>query len=246
MSSLDLDRITHPLRLARGSHKRGSGKGCAMNVISYINGDVEITDYPSCSARPLARLVQNLNDRLADSDGFLSPENAVTVLDLGWQTVGTADTPREVVLAWLADVLVDPEHGVVKYARPDGAAAIRHVAELCTRTANGHAVSDEEWRNAHAAAAAAANAANAAYAAAAYAAYAAHGAYTYVAYTYAAYANAAYAAHAAHAYAAPVAATRALTDFTAWAIRRWRELAGLDAQDIDTEAVDHALAQIAE
>lgn len=95
MSSLDLNRITHPLRLAKGSHQRGSGKGCAMNVISYINGDVEITDYPSCSARPLA-----------------------------------ADAAR--------------------------------------------------------------------------------------------------------------------ITFTAWAIRRWRELAGLDARDIDTEAVDHALAQIAE
>lgn len=57
-----LDRITHPLRLARGSHEEGSGKGCAMNVISYINGDTKITDYPVCSARPLARLVQSLND----------------------------------------------------------------------------------------------------------------------------------------------------------------------------------------
>jgi hypothetical protein len=36
---MDLERITHPLRLARGSHQPGSGKGCAMNAISYINGD---------------------------------------------------------------------------------------------------------------------------------------------------------------------------------------------------------------
>jgi hypothetical protein len=35
---MDLDRITHPLRLARGSHRPGSGNGCAMNVISYISG----------------------------------------------------------------------------------------------------------------------------------------------------------------------------------------------------------------
>jgi hypothetical protein len=41
---MDLERITHPLRLARGSHQPGSGKGCAMNVISYINGDEQITD----------------------------------------------------------------------------------------------------------------------------------------------------------------------------------------------------------
>jgi hypothetical protein len=42
---MDLDRITNPLRLARGSHQPGSGKGCAMNVISYINGDEQITDF---------------------------------------------------------------------------------------------------------------------------------------------------------------------------------------------------------
>ena len=30
---MDIDRITHPLRLAKGSHQPGSGKGCAMNVI---------------------------------------------------------------------------------------------------------------------------------------------------------------------------------------------------------------------
>jgi hypothetical protein len=35
---MDLDRITHPLRLAKGSHRSGSGKGCATNVISNTNG----------------------------------------------------------------------------------------------------------------------------------------------------------------------------------------------------------------
>jgi Protein of unknown function (DUF732) len=31
---MDFGRITHPLRLASGSHQPGSGKGCAMNVIA--------------------------------------------------------------------------------------------------------------------------------------------------------------------------------------------------------------------
>ena len=31
--------ITEPLRLATGSHAAGSGQGCAMNVISWENGD---------------------------------------------------------------------------------------------------------------------------------------------------------------------------------------------------------------
>jgi len=30
---MDINRITHPLRLAKGSHQPGSGKGCAMKVI---------------------------------------------------------------------------------------------------------------------------------------------------------------------------------------------------------------------
>ena len=49
--------IDQPLRLATGSHKRGSGKGCAMNVISWENGDTQITDFPSCSDPMLARIV---------------------------------------------------------------------------------------------------------------------------------------------------------------------------------------------
>jgi len=91
---MDLDRITSPMRLARGSHLPGSGKGCAMNVISYINGDEHITDFPATSARPLASFVQLCNDLLAESDGYLSPENSLLVLDLGWLTVGTGTTAQ--------------------------------------------------------------------------------------------------------------------------------------------------------
>ncbi|BBU22132.1 hypothetical protein [Mycobacterium xenopi] len=127
---IDLDRITHPLRLAKGSHQPGSGKGCAMNVISYINGDTQITDYPQCSARPLAALVQMCNDELADDDGMLSPENSVLVLDLGWQTVGTADMPDAGYALWIAEVLDNPEWGVVRFAKGDGVAAVKRIAEL--------------------------------------------------------------------------------------------------------------------
>jgi hypothetical protein len=35
---MDLERITNPLRLAKGSHQPGSGKGRATNVISNTNG----------------------------------------------------------------------------------------------------------------------------------------------------------------------------------------------------------------
>jgi Protein of unknown function (DUF732) len=35
---MDLYRITHPLRSAKGSHQPGPGKGCATNVISHTDG----------------------------------------------------------------------------------------------------------------------------------------------------------------------------------------------------------------
>ncbi|MCG7596319.1 hypothetical protein [Mycobacterium sp. PSTR-4-N] len=178
-----------------------------MNVISYISGDTKITDYPKCSARPLARMVQNVNDQLAGRDDLLSPEDSVIVLELGWRTVGTADAPREVVWRWLADLLTDPEHGVVKHARPDGAAAIRVVAALCLREARGETVPAAEWNSARTAARKA-RAYAAAYAAAAAAADADAAA--------AADADAAAAADA-DAYAAADAAAAAAADADAYA-----------------------------
>jgi hypothetical protein len=88
---MDLDRITHPLRLACGSHEAGSGKGCAMNVVSWMKGDVRITDFPDCSSRYLARLVQMCNDVLAcrGEDNLLTPQDSLMALDLAWRTVGT-------------------------------------------------------------------------------------------------------------------------------------------------------------
>ena len=100
---MDLYRITHPLRLARGSHQPGSGKGCAMNVISYITGDEQVTDFPTRSARPLSLLVQTSNDLLAGPAGYLLPDDSVLALDHAWQTVGTADAPETVVHAWITE-----------------------------------------------------------------------------------------------------------------------------------------------
>ena len=105
---MDLYRITHPLRLGRGSHQPGSGKGCAMNIISYITGDEQVTDFPTRSARPLSLLVQTSNDLLAGPAGYLLPDDSVLALDLAWQTVGTADVPETVVHAWIAELLTSP------------------------------------------------------------------------------------------------------------------------------------------
>ena len=155
---MDIDRITHPLRLAKGSHQPGSGKGCAMNVISYINGDAQITDFPACSARPLAALVQSCNDLLARPDGYLSPEDSVLALDLGWQTVGTANVPNPVIHAWIAELLANPTWGVVRYAKLTAIKAIIDIAELHRRIASGDMPPIAAWDAADRAARAAARA----------------------------------------------------------------------------------------
>jgi hypothetical protein len=134
---MDLDRITHPLRLARGSHQPGSGKGCAMNVVSYINGDTHITDFPDCSARPLAAFVQVCNDLLAGPDDYLSPENSLLALELAWQTVGTTDVVATVNHAWVAELLASPAWGVIRYAKKAAATAIFDIAELHRMVAGG-------------------------------------------------------------------------------------------------------------
>ena len=164
----------HPLRLATGNHEAGSGKGCAMNVISWENGDTVITDLPACSDPMLARIVQHVNDTICTHAGarLLCPSCSEKVLDLAHRTVGTGGilTGTALHVVWVK-VACELARSVAHLNRnPRVMAAI---------------VAAEQWANNPnvAAAAAAANAANAA----AYAAYAAN----------AAAANAAYAAYAA-------------------------------------------------
>jgi hypothetical protein len=142
---MDLYRITHPLRLAKGSYQPGSGQGCAMNVVSYINGDEQITDFPTCSARPLSLFVQASNDLLAGPDGYLSPDHSVLALELAWQTVGTADVPDTVVHAWVAELLTNPTWGVLRYAKISAVKAIVDIAELHRAAASGSEPSLAAW-----------------------------------------------------------------------------------------------------
>ena len=142
---MDLDRITHLLRLAKGSHLMGSGKGCAMNVISYINGDEPVTDFPTCSARPLSLLVQSTNDLMAGPGGYLSPEHSAVALDLAWRTVGTADVPDAVAHAWAAELLTSPTWGVMRYAKITAHKAILDVAERHRAAAAGDMPPVDTW-----------------------------------------------------------------------------------------------------
>jgi hypothetical protein len=224
---MDLYRITHPLRLARGSHQPGSGKGCAMNVISYINGDAQVTDFPTCSARPLSLLVQSSNDLLTGPDGYLSPEHSVVALDLAWQTVGTADVPGSVVHAWVAELLTDPIWGVLRYARLTAHKAILDVAELHRAAASGDMPPVADWDAAGRAARAVASTLSGAGMRAAQAAYES----TTFMDNDLLMALDKVVVHAQNAYAlasGDASTASRITELTGHAIRSWRRLAGLE------------------
>jgi hypothetical protein len=145
---MDLDRITRPLRLAKGSHQPESGMGCAMNAISYIGGDTQITDFPATSARPLAAFVQLCNDLLAGPDGHLSSENSFLALELGWQTVGTAIVADTVIHAWVAELLTSPAWGVMQYPNNAAVEAIFDIADLHRALASGEMPPIAAWHSA--------------------------------------------------------------------------------------------------
>ena len=226
-TQLDLDRITHPLRLARGSHQPGSGKGCAMNALSYINGDERVSDFPTCSARPLAILVQSCNDLFAAPGGYLSPEHSVLALELAWQTVGTAGVADTVVHAWLAELLTNPVWGVVQYAKITAVKAILDIAELHREAARGDMPSVATWDAADRAARAAASAMNPTSNTAG--AYAIRAAYESTALVNAATLDTVTAfAVRAHGRGSGNAAANRTVELARQAIHSWRRLAGLD------------------
>jgi hypothetical protein len=247
---MDFDRITQPLRLAKGSHQPGSGKGCAMNAISYINGDTHITDFPDCSARPLAAFVQLCNDLLAGPDDYLSPENSLLALELGWQTVGTADVDDTVIHAFVAELLASPTWGVVRYAKraaryAKSAAdkAVLDIAELHRAAAAGDMPPIAAWTAANRAAHKACRASKpTVHVAGLYAVRAAYQSTALVDTDHRATLDAV-TTNALHAHTLATEGTMAtpIVELTRHAIRAWRSLAGLDTQsDLSRTSVDSA------
>ena len=237
---MNLDRIAHPLRLAKGSHQPGSGKGCAMNAISYIGGDTQITDFPATSARPLAAFVQLCNDLLAGHDGYLSPENSFLALELGWQTVGTAEVPDNVIHAWVAELLTSPAWGVVQYADNAAVEAIFDIADLHRALASGAMPAIPAWYSADCAArAVCATLAGAGL-------YAVRAAYQSTALVDAEHCEIVDAvtgnALRAHTFATEDNGADRIVEVTRHAIRSWRHLAQLDEPGhIEAASVDNGL-----
>jgi hypothetical protein len=233
---MDFNAI-YPLRLAKGSHQPGSGRGCAMNVISYINGDTHITDFPDCSARPLSAFVQLCNDLLAGPDGYLSPQNSLLALELGWQTVGTADVDETVLHAWVAELLTNPTWGVLsyaksaaRYAKSAADQAVLNIADLHRAVAAGDMPPIAAWDAADRAARAACRASKpTVHVAGLYALRAAYHSTALVEAGHRVTLDAVTGnALQAHALATKGATATPIVELTRHAIRAWRDLAGLD------------------
>ncbi len=126
MSTTD---FTAPPRLAVGNHPHSKTYMCAMNVISWENGDKHITDFPKCSPQPLARMVQMVNDTYCphtthepDPDTgrsvvVLCPSCSVKMLDLAHRTVRVPSPTDAGRWGWIADMLksaLDAAHHVAE------------------------------------------------------------------------------------------------------------------------------------
>lgn len=202
------DMDMEPLRLAVGSHKAGSGKACAMQVVSWKNGDRVITDMPSCADPLLAMVVQHVNDHICthrDGD-LLSSPCSVQVLALAYRTPGTVlswdDESRRRLYVRLA--LEESESA----ARPDEDARVSECRRVIQAWLDGTAkLRDVRARGAAVRAASAVPAGSAASAASA--ASAGYAAYAVSAGSAASAASAAYVAYASVAVASADALDRA-------------------------------------
>jgi len=86
--------------------------------------------------------------RLAGPDGYLSPEDSLLVLDLGWLTVGTADVAESIMHIWVTKLLISPPWGVARYATGAAADAIAGIAELHRSFVPGGVPSIVSWDSA--------------------------------------------------------------------------------------------------
>jgi len=60
--------IIKPIRLTVGHSSDPSKGSCVMDVVSYINGDRDVTDHPECACPVITAFAIRINDRLADAD----------------------------------------------------------------------------------------------------------------------------------------------------------------------------------
>lgn len=77
------------LKLARGSHKEGQGKGCAMEAVSALNGEMW-SDRPECVDPVIGDYVRLFNDFLPEEqrEKYLAPTLLISL-------IGTRGTKKD-------------------------------------------------------------------------------------------------------------------------------------------------------
>ncbi len=67
---MNITDVIKPIKLLQGSHAdtAQTGSGCFMNVASYLNGDENITDKPTCVDSAVRIMMININDSLGMDD----------------------------------------------------------------------------------------------------------------------------------------------------------------------------------
>lgn len=116
----------HPFQLAAGANMGPDDPfGCLMNVVSWMNGDTQITDRPSCTNRVLSSLCITFNDealmefgvpgrRIGDGGEFqvfanvATPDQAMRMTQLASLVMDTAAVSYVDARAWRDRVA--PEH----------------------------------------------------------------------------------------------------------------------------------------
>jgi hypothetical protein len=114
-----------------------NGKGCAVGCT--IHSD-QHSDYPELLGVPeeLARLQDAIFEGLSPERARTFPREFLTAINVGADLSKVGNR----FMVWL---LIDPDHGVVRYADERGADAIRAVAALHERVAEGDTVTDAAW-----------------------------------------------------------------------------------------------------
>ena len=69
------------IRLSRGAHKEGIGKGCAMEAVAALNGEMW-SDRPACVCPVIGAYVRVYNDFLPDTERekYLTPDLLIRLI----------------------------------------------------------------------------------------------------------------------------------------------------------------------
>lgn len=133
-----------PPRLATGSHPESKTYMCAMNVISWENGDRLISDYPPCTPKPLARAIQTVNDSscahrklVLDPDTLeyvriLCPPCSMTVLDAAHRTPGQPKLALPEAWQWVVELFVGKHGSIHQLDDHDEREHVRQAALIAT------------------------------------------------------------------------------------------------------------------